>query len=199
MWDRSCNSSHRSSCSPHQCSSGRRYIHAVFARRASSPLELSHLISHLLISSRKRTCVESIPYRVGLNIANCIVALLRRAIRCDHHAHSPQCLPARLAPSSFFVLFYATANALHFHPGHVPDTEAILQQTHRILGPAGRLIVFDADHLSTTFGTPDAQKGREIDFKLASAISTHPDICRQMPLHLKRAGFSVRDVLQMFP
>jgi hypothetical protein len=81
----------------------------------------------------------------------------------------------------------------------MPDTEAILQQTHRILGPAGRLIVFDADHISTTFGTPDAQKGREIDFKLAGAISTHPDICRQMPLHLKRAGFSVREVLQMFP
>jgi hypothetical protein len=52
--------------------------------------------------------------------------------------------------------------------------------------------VFDADHVSTTYALPDAQKGREIDFKLVSAISTHPAICRQMPLHLKRAGFDVR-------
>ena len=75
--------------------------------------------------------------------------------------------------------------------GHVPDTAAILNQTHRILRPAGRLIVFDADHVSTTYALPDARKGRDIDFKLVSAISTHPAICRQMPQHLKRAGFEV--------
>jgi hypothetical protein len=75
--------------------------------------------------------------------------------------------------------------------GHVPDTAAILNQTHRILRPEGRLIVFDADHVSTTYALPDARKGREIDFKLVSAISTHPAICRQMPQHLQRAGFEV--------
>jgi hypothetical protein len=67
----------------------------------------------------------------------------------------------------------------------------MLSQAHRILRPTGRLIVFDADHISTSYALPDARTGREIDFKLVSAISTHPAICRQMPLHLKQASFEV--------
>jgi hypothetical protein len=67
----------------------------------------------------------------------------------------------------------------------------MLSQAHRILRPTGRLIVFDADHISTSYALPDARKGRDIDFKLVSAISTHPAICRQMPSHLKQASFEV--------
>jgi hypothetical protein len=67
----------------------------------------------------------------------------------------------------------------------------MLSQAHRILRPTGRLIVFDADHISTSYALPDTRTGREIDFKLVSAISTHPAICRQMPLHLKQASFEV--------
>jgi hypothetical protein len=78
-----------------------------------------------------------------------------------------------------------------FLPGHVPDTAAMLTQTHRILRPTGRLIVFDADHASTSFSLPDPRKGRDIDFKLVSAIATHPAICRQLPLNLKQANFEV--------
>lgn len=81
---------------------------------------------------------------------------------------------------------------MHTLLSHVPDTAAILSQAHRILRPAGRLIVFDADHISTSYSLPDVRKGRDIDFKLVSAISTHPAICRQMPLHLKRAGFELK-------
>ncbi len=51
------------------------------------------------------------------------------------------------------------------------------------------MIVFDADHASTTYGLPDYARMRAVDQRLSEAIATHPDICRQLPRLLKEAGF----------
>jgi hypothetical protein len=53
------------------------------------------------------------------------------------------------------------------------------------------LIVFDADHASTTYGLPEYGRMRTVDQTLAEAIATHPDICRQLPRLLKTAGFQL--------
>lgn len=77
---------------------------------------------------------------------------------------------------------------MHTLLSHVPEVEPLLAEAVRVLKPGARLIVFDADHASTTYGLPDYQRMREIDHKLTSAIATHPDICRQLPRLLKGAG-----------
>jgi len=80
---------------------------------------------------------------------------------------------------------------MHTLLGHVPDTAEMLAEAFRVLRPNGRLLIFEADHAATTFALPDYAKMRETDHKLVSAIATHPDICRQLPRHLKAAGFRI--------
>lgn len=82
---------------------------------------------------------------------------------------------------------------MHTLLSHVPDPEKVLLEAARILKQGGRLIVFDADHASTTYGLPDYARMRAADGKLAAAIATNPDICRQMPRLLKRSGFQLEN------
>jgi SAM-dependent methyltransferase len=81
---------------------------------------------------------------------------------------------------------------MHTLLSHVPDVGKLLEEVFRVLKPGARLIVFDADHASTTYGLPDYVTMRDIDHKLTSAIATHPDICRQLPRLLKAAGFRLQ-------
>jgi ubiquinone/menaquinone biosynthesis C-methylase UbiE len=84
------------------------------------------------------------------------------------------------------------AITMHTLLSHVPDPVAVLDESARILKPSGRLIVFDADHAGTTYGQPDYETTRRIDYLLTSAIATHPDICRQMPRYLQATGFELQ-------
>lgn len=94
--------------------------------------------------------------------------------------------PALPYPDASFDLL-----VMHTLLGHVPDTAHILNEASRVLRPNARLIIFEADHAATTFAQPDYAKMRATDYKLVSAIATHPDICRQLPRHLKAAGFTI--------
>ena len=77
---------------------------------------------------------------------------------------------------------------LHTVMSHVPDPVATLAEAGRVLKRGGRLIVFDADYASTTYGYPDFEKMREIDHKLLAAVAANLDVCRQMPRYLVAAG-----------
>lgn len=86
---------------------------------------------------------------------------------------------------------YFDVAVMHTLLSHVPDPAAVLTQGRRVLRAAGRLIVFDADHAGTTYGLPNYEQMRRIDFLLTSSIASHPDVCRQMPRLLKEVGFQL--------
>lgn len=83
------------------------------------------------------------------------------------------------------------AITMHTLLSHVPDPAYILTEARRVLRPDGQLIVFDADHAGTTYTQPDYETTRRVDFILTSAITTHPDICRRLPVLLKQAGYEL--------
>lgn len=80
---------------------------------------------------------------------------------------------------------------MHTVLSHVQEPVELLRKVGRVLRAGGQLIVFDADHASTTYGQPDYAVMRRVDHLLTSAIATHPDICRQLPRYLKQAGFGL--------
>jgi ubiquinone/menaquinone biosynthesis C-methylase UbiE len=80
---------------------------------------------------------------------------------------------------------------MHTLLSHVAAPGELLRETRRLLKRGGTLIVFDADHASTTYGLPEYARMRAIDQKLVEAIATHPDICRQLPRLLKAAGLTL--------
>ncbi len=110
---------------------------------------------------------------------------------------------AQLAPASRVSWDHIGATALpyddaifdvvtmHTLLSHVPEPESIMAEAARVLKPDGQLIVFDADHASTTYGLPDYAQMRRTDYALVSNIATYPDICRQLPRLLKKAGFKM--------
>ncbi|MDF1667095.1 MAG: methyltransferase domain-containing protein [Planctomycetota bacterium] len=81
---------------------------------------------------------------------------------------------------------------MHTLLSHVPDLVPCLKDAARILKKGGQLIIFDADYASVTFGYPDFEKMRAIDLKLLAGLVTHLDVCRQLPRHLKAAGFELK-------
>jgi len=122
----------------------------------------------------------------GADISEKILAAAR-SFSPNSRIHWNKIQPGRLpyGDASFDVLI------MHTLLSHVPHTDLLLKEASRVLRPGGSLIVFDADHAATTFAQPDSAKMRELDHRLVSAIATHPDICRQLPRHLKGAGFTL--------
>ncbi len=112
-----------------------------------------------------------------------------KSMRPNSRVHWDHIAPGRLPyENSLFDVV-----VMHTLLSHVPDPEKVLLEAARILKQGGRLIIFDADHASTTYGLPDYARMRAADQKLADAIATHPDICRQLPRLLKRSGFRLEN------
>lgn len=83
--------------------------------------------------------------------------------------------------------------AMHTLLSHVPDPLSVLTEAQRVLKKGGRLIVFDADHVSTTYNQADYETTQRIDRMLTSAITIHPDICRQLPRLFKESGYTIQN------
>lgn len=127
------------------------------------------------------TIVDSSCELIGADISEKLLAAAR--------TYSPENSKIRwdfVAPSGAlpYADGYFDVIIMHTLLSHVPEIHAILCEAHRVLRPAtdSRLIIFDADHASTTYSLPDFATTRETDLKLVSAISTHPAICRQLPV-----------------
>lgn len=121
--------------------------------------------------------------------ADISLAFLKAASRCDigqriqwDHLTTDE-LP--YAAETFDVI------VMHTLLSHVPDPASILCEARRVMKPGGRLIVFDADHASTTYSLPCYETTRRMDHLLTSAIATNPDICRQLPRLLQSSGFMI--------
>jgi len=123
----------------------------------------------------------------GADVSNELLSEARRltddVVEWDHL--SPGALP--YADETFDAI------TMHTLLSHVADPVAILSEARRVLKKDGRLIVFDADHAGTTYNQPDYATTRRIDHLLTSAITTHPDICRQLPRFLKESGYTLID------
>ena len=87
----------------------------------------------------------------------------------------------------------ATFDAITMHTllSHVSDPAQVLREAKRVLKQTGRLIVFDADHAGTTYNQAEYTTTRRIDQIIAAAITTQPDICRQIPRLLKSCGYTL--------
>lgn len=81
---------------------------------------------------------------------------------------------------------------MHTLLSHVQDPLSVLSEARRVLKKDGKLIVFDADHVGTTYNQPDYETTRRIDRLLTSSITTQPDICRQLPRLFKESGFVIK-------
>lgn len=82
---------------------------------------------------------------------------------------------------------------MHTLLSHVPEPLAVLTEAQRVLKKNGKLIVFDSDHVSTTYNQADYETTRRIDGMLTSAITIHPDICRQLPKLFKASGYTINN------
>lgn len=126
-----------------------------------------------------------------LHGADISAKLLEEAKRFSEHDQiqwdhiSPGALP--YADETFDAI------AMHTLLSHVPDPLSVLVEARRVLKKGGKLIVFDADHVGTTYNQADYETTRRIDQMLTSAITIHPDICRQLPQLLKATGFTIED------
>lgn len=76
----------------------------------------------------------------------------------------------------------------HTLVSHVPDPAAVLREAARLLGPGGRLAVFDGDYASLTFAHPDPALARAVEEGLVAVLAEQPRVMRDLPALLVAAG-----------
>jgi hypothetical protein len=64
----------------------------------------------------------------------------------------------------------------------------VLTETARVLRPGGRVVIFDGDYASLTFGCADPRLGQEVEPALQSMIMSSPRVMREIPRLLPTAG-----------
>jgi SAM-dependent methyltransferase len=71
---------------------------------------------------------------------------------------------------------------------HVPEPDEVIRQAARVVRPGGKVVVFDGDYATLTFGT-DA----EMDNKIISALIANPRVLRRLPTMFKEAHLELVD------
>lgn len=81
----------------------------------------------------------------------------------------------------------------HTLVSHVPDPDAVIKETARLVRPGGTVVIFDGDYATLTFGTDDPAYGDLMDKKIISGLIANPRMMRCMPRMLRRAGLALTD------
>lgn len=80
---------------------------------------------------------------------------------------------------------------VHTVISHVTSPDRILNEIRRVLRKKGRAVFFDGDYASLTFGNPDLDQGRRMDWALACATFNNPVVMRTMPQALTKAQLTL--------
>jgi SAM-dependent methyltransferase len=83
---------------------------------------------------------------------------------------------------------------MHTLVSHVAEPLAVLREAARLLAPHGRMVVFDADFASLSFGYPDAELAEAMEKSLLAAMVANPRVLRELPGLLQRAGLAITQV-----
>lgn len=84
---------------------------------------------------------------------------------------------------------------LHTVISHVSDPSTVLEEARRVLCPGCTLVVFDGDYASLTYGYPDSEMGRKMEWALARAAFNNPVVMRELPWLLTAIGLDLHDTL----
>jgi SAM-dependent methyltransferase len=86
-------------------------------------------------------------------------------------------------PDALFDLVLA-----HTLVSHVPEPKRVVQHAARVIKPGGRVVIFDGDYATMTFGTD-----REMDEKIIAGVIANPRVMRGMPQLLREVGLKLID------
>ena len=80
---------------------------------------------------------------------------------------------------------------MHTLVSHVVDPVAVLREAARLLGARGRLLVFDADFSSLSFGYPDAEIAKAMEASILQTFVANPRVMRDLPSLLPACGLRI--------
>jgi ubiquinone/menaquinone biosynthesis C-methylase UbiE len=83
---------------------------------------------------------------------------------------------------------------MHTLVSHVIDPLAVLKEASRLLSQRGRLLVFDADFASLSFGYPDAEVAKAMEESMLATFVANPRVMRLMPALAQDAGLAIAGV-----
>lgn len=76
---------------------------------------------------------------------------------------------------------------------HVTEPAKVLAEMARVARHGGKLVVFDGDYTSLTYGLPDHEFGRRMDTALANNTFNNPRIMRDLPRLLQSLGLTLTE------
>ncbi len=83
---------------------------------------------------------------------------------------------------------------MHTLVSHVIDPAAVLREAARLLGPRGRVLVFDADFSSLSFGYPDAAVAKTMEASLLETFVANTRVMRDLPSIAPACGLRIEAV-----